>query len=166
SLLEGAGYGYGPSFRSIGRVWRRDGEAVALLDVPPQVAAEARAYGLHPAVLDCGLQLLGATVPAGDGAGRPPAFVPTAFEEIRLCGIRAERLWARASLRPGGDSGGHLLKGDVSLFDEGGRLAAVFVGVELRSLEGGTPQLAASVEDWVYEPRWEEQPSQAVSVAP
>ncbi|MET0647982.1 MAG: SDR family NAD(P)-dependent oxidoreductase, partial [Pyrinomonadaceae bacterium] len=166
SLLEAAGYGYGPSFRSIERVWRREGEAVARLDVPQQVTADAAAYRLHPAVLDCGLQLLGATLPAGDAAARPSAFVPTAFEEARLHGLRPKCLWARASLRTG-EGNAQRLKGDVSIFDEAGRVVAEFVGVELQSLEGATPQLqTSSVADWIYEPRWEEQPREAAGVAP
>jgi NAD(P)-dependent dehydrogenase (short-subunit alcohol dehydrogenase family)/acyl carrier protein len=92
--------------------------------------------------------------------------MPTAFAEVRLHGLRRKCLWARASLRAGeGDA--HQLKGDVSLFDEAGRVVAEFVGVTLQSLEGGASQLqAASVADWMYEPRWEEQPREVMGLAP
>ncbi|MFF4113444.1 SDR family NAD(P)-dependent oxidoreductase [Streptomyces sp. NPDC001714] len=53
--LAGHGHGYGPAFRAVTALWRRDGETFAELALPPQEAATAQSYALHPALFDAAL---------------------------------------------------------------------------------------------------------------
>ncbi|HEU4597695.1 MAG TPA: type I polyketide synthase [Pyrinomonadaceae bacterium] len=164
SRLGQAGNHYGRSFRGIETLWRREGEAVARLRLPEELEAEVSEYGFHPAVLDCCLQLLGATLTPDAEADPQGAYVPVAVEEVRVSGRSSDGLWCRASLR-GDGANGSKLKGDVSLLDGDGCAVVEFVGVELQSLEGiPSHSHAAPVADWIYEPRWEEQALTDVSV--
>ncbi|MFJ4336494.1 type I polyketide synthase [Streptomyces sp. NPDC088935] len=67
--MAGRGYEYGPAFQGLRRVWRRADEVFAEVALPEEAAGAAGEFGLHPALLDAGLQsgLLTHFAPAGDG---------------------------------------------------------------------------------------------------
>lgn len=160
-LLSDAGHDYGESFQSIQILWRRDTEAVAQLLVADDLAAEVNSYQFHPAILDCCLQLLGATISQSDEMAAKGAYMPVAIDEVRIMGRPSGRLWSHAALRvddehPG--AGGNNLKGDVSLRDAAGRVVIELAGVELQCLEEHSARVAAGrVAGWMYQPVWEEQ---------
>ncbi|HET6346258.1 MAG TPA: polyketide synthase dehydratase domain-containing protein, partial [Myxococcota bacterium] len=52
------GIGLGPDFFVVDRVWRRDVEILAHLDLPTKLVPEMSQYLLHPVFLDSGWQLL------------------------------------------------------------------------------------------------------------
>ena len=54
SDCERRAIGYGPAFRGVGELWRRDGEAIGRLTRTECVEAEAGRYVIHPALLDAG----------------------------------------------------------------------------------------------------------------
>ena len=59
STLQAHGYGYGPSFQGLREAWRV-GDAVYGRAVLPEALSEsAEAYGVHPALLDAALHVLG-----------------------------------------------------------------------------------------------------------
>ena len=59
STLQAHGYDYGPSFQGLREAWRV-GEAVYGRVVLPEALSEsAEGYGLHPALLDAALHVLG-----------------------------------------------------------------------------------------------------------
>lgn len=154
-LLNEAGYSYGPGFRSIRTLWRRDNQAVAQLEIADDLATEASIYQFHPAILDCCLQLLGATISRNEGA-----YVPVAIDDVRVYARPSSaHLWGHASLRvDAAHDGNNNLKGDVSLRDEAGRVLIELAGVELQSLEQRSARSSAGrVAEWMYEPLWEEQ---------
>jgi len=162
NLLSDAGYNYGPSFRSIETLWRRDSEAVAQLQVSDDLAAEATSYRFHPAVLDCCLQLLAATISRDDESAAKGAYVPVAIDEVRVKGRPSYgRMWGHASLRVDDErthGGNNNLKADVSLRDDAGRVLIELAGVELQSLEQRSARSSVGqVAEWMYEPMWEEQ---------
>ena len=161
-LLSEAGHDYGESFQSIQVLWRRDMEAVGRLVISDDLAAGVNSYQFHPAILDCCLQLLGATISQTDETATKGAYVPIAIEEIRIQGRPSGDLWSYASLRVDEErsgEGSHNLKGDVSLRDEAGQVLIELAGVELQYLEEHSARVAAGrVADWMYEPVWEEQP--------
>ncbi|MFF1926446.1 type I polyketide synthase, partial [Streptomyces sp. NPDC058221] len=68
--MAGRGYEYGPAFQGLRSVWRRGDEVFAEVALPEEIAGSAAEFGLHPALLDAGLQsgLLTLFAPAGDGA--------------------------------------------------------------------------------------------------
>ena len=59
SALQAHGLGYGPAFQGLREAWRV-GEAVYGRAVLPEaVSKSAEGYGLHPALLDAALHVLG-----------------------------------------------------------------------------------------------------------
>ena len=93
--LEAGGYGYGPAFRGLRAAWRRGGEVFAEVALPDAAAADAAEYGLHPALLDAVLHLVGM---AGDeelSAGPGRVLLPFAWGGISLQATGAAVLRAR-----------------------------------------------------------------------
>ncbi|MBF6330414.1 type I polyketide synthase [Nocardia transvalensis] len=54
--LAESSYGYGPAFQCLRSVWRRGDAVFAEVALPEEVATDAGAFGLHPALLDGVLQ--------------------------------------------------------------------------------------------------------------
>ena len=96
--LARLGYGYGPVFQGLRRLWRHGEELFAEIALPEPAAEEAGAFGLHPALLDAALH---AAIPA-DSTADPTAttVLPFAFTGVRL--YRAGAAAARVRLRPAG----------------------------------------------------------------
>ncbi|SDP31777.1 Acyl transferase domain-containing protein [Streptomyces sp. cf386] len=53
--LAAYGHDYGPAFRAVTALWRRDTDLFAELTLPPREAATAGSYTLHPALFDAAL---------------------------------------------------------------------------------------------------------------
>ncbi|AUG80451.1 hypothetical protein CFP65_5765 [Kitasatospora sp. MMS16-BH015] len=91
-LAEG-GYGYGPAFRGLSRVWRGSGEVFAEVVLPEGVRGEAGRYVLHPALLDAALHALLPGV--ADEVGQ--TGFPFAWSGVRVAATGASTL--RVKLR-------------------------------------------------------------------
>lgn len=61
--VERFGFQYGPSYQGLVQVWWNDDEALGEIVVPPDVAADATGYLLHPAILDACIQMMILTFP-------------------------------------------------------------------------------------------------------
>nr|WP_233223437.1 type I polyketide synthase [Amycolatopsis sp. CA-128772] len=88
--LASAGFGYGPAFQGLERVWRRGTEVFAEVTAPRKAGA-TDAYGLHPAVLDAALHALGAA-DRGEDADR---LLPFAWTGVTLHAPGASALRVR-----------------------------------------------------------------------
>ncbi len=88
--LASAGFGYGPAFQGLERVWRRGTEVFAEVTAP-RMAGATDAYGLHPAVLDAALHALGAA-DRGEDADR---LLPFAWTGVTLHAPGASALRVR-----------------------------------------------------------------------
>ncbi|MFF2864805.1 type I polyketide synthase, partial [Streptomyces rubiginosohelvolus] len=55
-----SGYGYGPAFRGLRSVWRRDDEVFAEVTLPHEARADAAQFAVHPALFDAALHAIGA----------------------------------------------------------------------------------------------------------
>ncbi|GLZ27951.1 hypothetical protein Lesp02_01410 [Lentzea sp. NBRC 105346] len=92
--LADAGFGYGPVFQGLRRVWRRDGEVFAEVVVP-----NAGGFALHPALLDAALHAIGAGGLLPDDQRR----VPFSWSGVRLHASGASSLRVRIA-RGDGDA--------------------------------------------------------------
>ncbi|WP_420895352.1 type I polyketide synthase [Streptomyces tendae] len=73
--LTAQGYHYGPMFRGLKAVWRRDKEVFAEVALPDDARQEAAGYRMHPALLDAALSatdFLGGRKPQDVGASMLP----------------------------------------------------------------------------------------------
>ncbi|WP_239144771.1 type I polyketide synthase, partial [Streptomyces sp. SID14515] len=87
--LADLGLDYGPSFQGVGAVWRRGTDLFA--EIVPEPLDEADRYGLHPALLDAALHVMG----LGDGGGA--AQLPFSWSGVSLYASGATRLRVRLS---------------------------------------------------------------------
>src|SRR3984893_10190886 len=62
--LRESGVHYGPFFQSIAQLWRNNGDVLGEVQVPDGPEADFTDFQIHPAILDAGLQVLGAAVAA------------------------------------------------------------------------------------------------------
>ncbi|MGW7492689.1 polyketide synthase dehydratase domain-containing protein, partial [Streptomyces sp. NPDC054786] len=93
--LAEAGFGYGPVFQGLRAAWRRGEELFAEVALPDG-ADDAAAYGLHPALFDACLHLIGLTSDGG------PARVPFAWSGVPLHATGAAQVRVRLVLRDAG----------------------------------------------------------------
>ncbi|QKW05118.1 SDR family NAD(P)-dependent oxidoreductase [Streptomyces sp. NA04227] len=94
--LAESGYGYGPAFQGLAKVWRRsDGDQVfAEVELPDAQQDEAGRFALHPALLDAalhGLALAGRDTPEGQ------VRLPFSWNGVRLHAVGAARLRVRVA---------------------------------------------------------------------
>ncbi|HZN16732.1 MAG TPA: SDR family NAD(P)-dependent oxidoreductase [Micromonosporaceae bacterium] len=88
------GYGYGPAFQGLTAAWRRGAEVFAEVSLPEPVRAEARRYGIHPALLDAALHVNGFG-PLGHRASR--LMMPFTWSGVSLVAAGADRLRVRVT---------------------------------------------------------------------
>lgn len=156
ALMSERGNLYGPSFRGVQRLWRLDDEAVARLQLPAGLEAQAKDYFFHPAILDTCLQTLGAAIPKSLTQDDPTSpCVPVGIEQVRVRRASGNYSWSYARLRSHEGVKGTTLKGDVYLLDVDGQVAIELLGVQLQFLKEGLPVAARSLDDWLYELQWQ-----------
>ncbi len=143
SALARLGYGYGPTFQGLGRMWRRGDEIFAEVALPEPAAGEAGSFGLHPALLDAALHAAVPTDAAAADASR--AALPFAFSGVRL--YRAGAAAARVRLRPA--AGGAV---SLTLTDAQDDPVAVVDSLAFRPVTA--EQLAAGRQENLYRTSW------------
>ncbi len=163
-LLE-RGLEYGPSFRGVERLWRRDGEALGQLRLTEAVAAQRNGHKIHPALLDACFQVLAAALPKGSVEGADP-YLPVGLARLHLNDLPDTGLWAHALLKTDASADADYLEGDVFLLDESGQVLLEAQGLRLQRLErdarSGNQQ--EDLDDWLYEVRWEPKEQTEASV--
>ena len=115
---------YGPAFRGVSG-FRRDGdEACAELRLAEELSAAG--YGVHPALLDLGLQ----TFLAAALERRTGRYVPFAVERARVRPGAAEAAWCRVLLDP--SSSLESVSGELRLYGADGAPVATLEGIVFR----------------------------------
>ncbi|WP_281004674.1 type I polyketide synthase [Nocardia veterana] len=157
--LAERGYDYGPAFRGLTALWRRDGEVFAEVTLPEPVQspdarttghASADGFGLHPALLDAVLHalLLGGLA---EGAAPGTIPVPYSWENIDIHAVGATSLRARLVADRDGDD----RRITVSLTDPHGAPVAEIGAVIMRPIPTGTLGDEAADRSGVYRIGWE-----------
>ncbi|MFJ8595525.1 thioester reductase domain-containing protein, partial [Streptomyces sp. NPDC093598] len=109
-----AGVHYGPAYRGLTRMWRRDRELFAEVALASDTDPSADGFGLHPALLEAALQLLYA-------AGLPGLpSTATRWRGLRLHAVGADTLRVHLAPLPGADD-----TYAVRLTDPAGQVVAV-----------------------------------------
>ncbi|WP_442800066.1 SDR family NAD(P)-dependent oxidoreductase [Nocardia sp. NBC_01730] len=124
--LAKLGYEYGPVFRGLTALWRRNGEVFAEVALPEQARSQVAEFGMHPALLDAALHaiLLGELV-AAPQAGQ--VAVPFSWEHVALHATGATSLRVRAVV-----SGSERIA--VTVADEAGVAVAEVEALTMRPL--------------------------------
>ncbi|SFW75714.1 type I polyketide synthase [Amycolatopsis australiensis] len=119
-----SGFGYGPAFQGLRAAWRLGDAVHAEVALRPEEHADAARFGLHPALLDASLHVLGTVA---DWAGRQ--YLPFSWSGVTLHASGATAV--RATLTPDGQDTVKL-----SLADPAGRAVATVDALVLRPLAG------------------------------
>ncbi|GAB1818690.1 hypothetical protein HerbRD11066_18540 [Herbidospora sp. RD11066] len=131
--LAESGLTYGPRFQGVRKAWRRGEELFAEIALPDGV--NVAGFGLHPALLDAALHLMGRENPA--------PMLPFAWSDVEVHSTGATT--ARVRLAPEGEGV------SVTLADETGGLIASVGSLILRALPAQDAQL---VQDALFELDW------------
>ena len=150
--LAERGNGYGPAFRGLRAAWRRGDELFAEVALPADSAADAEAFGIHPALLDAVLHAAG--LASWDSAKAPGGvLLPFTWGGVSLHAAGASAL--RARLSPGPGSG----RLSLAAVDTAGTPVISVESLVLRPISAGQleaaqsePQESLFAEEWVALP--------------
>ncbi|MFE9560500.1 type I polyketide synthase, partial [Streptomyces sp. NPDC006487] len=157
--LDAAGYGYGPVFQGLRRLWRTDGDLYAEVGLADEQRAGAAGYAVHPALLDAALQALLPAVAGGHG----PGGVPFSWEGARVHAVGAAVLRVRLTAT-GGDTVA------LTAVDGAGAPVASVDKLVLRPLSESAVRDAAAAarggRDGLLRVEWSELPESGAPEAP
>jgi NADPH:quinone reductase-like Zn-dependent oxidoreductase len=156
-----SGLEYGPSFCWISAHWCDGREAWAQVRTARD-SDQAADYRVPPGLLDCGFQLLGATLP-GAGTGID-AYVPMTLGQLRLHGSVENAAWYSTRLTT--CQRDHAI-GEITLFDADGHVLMEVHDLRLRRVPRDwlARLVAEPQQQWTYQLAWQEQPVAAESTA-
>jgi acyl transferase domain-containing protein/NADPH:quinone reductase-like Zn-dependent oxidoreductase/acyl carrier protein len=149
--LADRGLQYGPAFRTLRRVWRRSGEALADIRIADE-RTDADGYALHPVLFDAGLQAMIAAMDY-DGKDTPPVCVPVGIERVEWYDRPPEAVWGHVLLTVQNPS---FLKGDLTLCDASGRVHARMLGIRCQTLSSKRIR-HTDAASCLYAYRWQEE---------
>jgi NADPH:quinone reductase-like Zn-dependent oxidoreductase len=136
--LADAGLSYGPVFRGLKAVWRRDGELFAEVALPDEAADAAGEFGIHPALLDAALHAvaLGGVI---DASGAQGPLLPFAWSGVRLYATGATTVRVRLSVRDD--------RVTLSVTNQAGEPVAQVASLVMRPLPAELPGQAGQTRD-------------------
>jgi acyl transferase domain-containing protein/acyl-CoA synthetase (AMP-forming)/AMP-acid ligase II/acetylornithine/succinyldiaminopimelate/putrescine aminotransferase/predicted amino acid dehydrogenase/acyl carrier protein len=154
--LARSGLEYGPSFRGVERVWRRNGEALGMVQMPPSLRTGANGYHFHPAMLDACFHVLGAAVPHNMANGSP--FLPVGADQFRLLRSADGHLWSHVRIRES-HAEANIVEADIRLLDNESEVVAELNGFRLRRLPSRAPaSLEPTPSDCFFKVEWRAKP--------
>src|SRR5580704_11322575 len=144
---------YGPAFQGIQSLWTAHREALGFITVP---GLDVDGYAIHPGLLDSAFQVMAAAVDSDPTLALDRRlFLPVGIKGVRLFSKPGGRFWAMAKLTSIGDS---TVSTNVRILGEDGRVCAEVRELTVRLLEAVTPGTRETVDQWLYEYRWESKP--------
>ncbi|MYI73985.1 MAG: type I polyketide synthase, partial [Acidobacteria bacterium] len=158
------GIDLGPSFRTLGNVWARPGEALGEVSLPDGFGRNP--LDIHPLVLDGCFQVVAAARIQGS-AEDEATYLPFGWERLWLTtGSLPERVicHVRMSASPGesnAEAGGpaEVLSGELRVYDTDGVLVGGLDGYTVkRATRAALFSALEGVNDLLYEVAWREQP--------
>ncbi len=158
SRMEQRGLVYGPAFRGIQELWAANREAFALVSVP---GLDTGNYHVHPALLDAAFQAVAAAADSDSTLlSDRRLFLPVRIKKVRFHFKPGGRFFVLARLTEVTDS---TVTSDVRLIDESGRISMEVIGlsvlrVESGRVESGNGARRESIDQWLYDYRWESKP--------
>ncbi|MFI8931748.1 SDR family NAD(P)-dependent oxidoreductase [Streptomyces sp. NPDC053474] len=150
ATLRATGLDYGPAHRAVRELRLGDGEVLAALTVPDEVASTLDAYVLHPSLLDGALQA--AFAPDAHAAERSGLALPFALDRIDVHGPtpRTAYAWVRAVPT----ASRQVRRWDLDLCDTHGRIFARLRGYSMRQTTEPAAEPGATHDVTLFRPVW------------
>jgi phthiocerol/phenolphthiocerol synthesis type-I polyketide synthase D len=119
--LARSGAQFGPQFRGIERIWRRDGEALAeVRDL--RDAGESVTGGMYPPFLDACLQVFAAALPRQlEGGDGDAVYLPVGLGSFTQVKAAPRHVFSHAVLRSDPRGTAEQLEGDIEIVDAAGQ---------------------------------------------
>ena len=150
AALQARGYGYGPSFQGLREAWRVGDVVYGRAVLPEALSSSAEEYGLHPALLDAALHVLG--LEQVEGVRDGSLLLPFEWSEVTVLASGARELRVRASVERSSD--GEALA-QLQLADGHGRAVARVGGLRLREAsEAQIREASRSAAQHLYRLEW------------
>ncbi|TRW90368.1 SDR family NAD(P)-dependent oxidoreductase [Candidatus Methylobacter oryzae] len=152
------GLDYGPRFQGIRRLSVEGRTVTGLLTLAPDDSHDVSRYLLHPALLDSGLQLLSAALPAAN----QQRYLPVGLEQLTLYRSGSDAAYCQAMLSAPAESGADYYSADLQLYDRQGLPLAELKHLLLRPASAG--QLSGRPRPLdSYRIAWQTQPLESPS---
>lgn len=149
----------GHHFKWIEQVWRRDGEALALMRLPAD-ARESYNNELPPGLIDSCVQTIFACL----DFDKDSAYMFLGVDQLRLYGPASGRLYCHTTLQTGvGEQ--ELMVGDYQFWSDAGQLIAEGKGVHIKRAQQGALTFLTAPKDRVpvYDIQWKAETPMDVS---
>ncbi|MGM0488484.1 MAG: SDR family NAD(P)-dependent oxidoreductase [Planctomycetota bacterium] len=146
------GLHYGPAFQGVVEGWRRDGEALGIVEIPPVVADQQEKYLVHPALLDACFHVV---IPADAEFQKEPTrlYLPLEIERLVLHRRAGKRLVCHARLLR---KTSERMVADLDLYDEQGNLVLEVRGLTSQYVNGSRSD--EKLDDLLYHYAWQSNP--------
>jgi len=136
---------WGPHWQSLRRVDVGEGEGLALLELPPELAADLPRFALHPALLDVATGIIGFL--------EEGTHLPISYQRLALHKPLPARLYSHLRKRGEDGAGKETVAVDVTLMDESGEtLVAIERFVMKRVTEAASALRRAPVPEVAAQP--------------
>lgn len=157
------GLDYSGAFRTVGQLWRTNGQALGQIRVTEAIASGLSRYHLHPVLLDACFQVMLATLP---DSALSDAYVPVGVNCLRryqpLSLEAGSIVWSEVALRRPLNANPDSITADVRILDATGRVVALASGLSAKRVGRETlvPSLSPLLRsDWLYRVAWQPIPA-------
>ncbi len=152
--LEARGLSYAAAFRGIESLSTGSGEALGRVALAAPLSM-TDGYGVHPALFDAALQVLIGAAASAAADETKQLFLPVGIHEVSYRQPLAREAWSYAKVTA---RNARHLTGDVLIVGDDGTVLVSVSGLRCQIVEGATAAAAESIDDWLYEDRWEPAP--------
>ncbi len=148
--IRSQGLEYGPLFRSIRQLSLGKHEALARVELAPEIAASVE-FLVHPVLLDASLQPITALLPA------TVSYLPVGIGRLERFDTPGSQVWSHVRLHDGAEPGARSLTADVTLLNDRGEIVAAVANLKLLRVERGQ-RAARQIADWLHRVDWTAKP--------
>jgi acyl transferase domain-containing protein len=153
--LQQIGLQYGPTFRGLKDLWRRDGEALGTLQAASPALA-AQAGRVHPARLDALFHTIAAALPGASMDGPSALYLPVAIGSVEISDAFLDATKIHAAVRS--DADGERVVAQLRALAPDGSVLATVDHLVLRRAQRADAETPADGETqaiWLYDDVWQ-----------
>lgn len=147
--IRAAGLSYGKRFQGIRRLWQREQEMLAQVELPAELEDESGRTFVHPALLDACIHVNFAFVHSSGDPQR--VFLPYLINRVRIHRRPKRNIWSYVRVTKVEEKE---ITFETLVFDEDGELVAEILGLTCRRLSSSGTQPADAIYEGCYEYRW------------
>ncbi|GAB1545493.1 hypothetical protein NUACC21_81690 [Scytonema sp. NUACC21] len=138
---------YEDIYQGIETLWQGDGEVLARLRLPSELAATVDDYYIHPALLDACFQIVGTSLlTQKNRITLDNGYVPVTIDSFQFLHKPGSNIWSYVILRSVETLDREIAIADLYIFDETQQLAVSALGLHLQPVRAQKPELVCQLE--------------------